>query len=228
MIVWLASFPRSGNTMVRILFNKVYGLMSHSLYEERPGEGGVENIASVMGSAGQVTDPADLRAQPGRYFVKTHGLPPDDSPALYVVRDGRDALVSYAHFVRTYEKSMAERYTFPEVLRLLIESRDHFGGWSGNVGAWRARPALAPTVWLRFEDVVRQPRATLDGALCRLGFEPKPCGDAPVTFEDLRRRWPDFFRKGKVGGWREELTGDLERLFWQHHGEAMDWLGYPR
>ena len=33
------------------------------------------------------------------YFVKTHELPSDDSPAILLVRDGRDAMVSFAHYI---------------------------------------------------------------------------------------------------------------------------------
>lgn len=66
MIIWLASFPRSANTMIRILLNQAYGRLSYSLYEEHPWEGGQENIASVMGSAGQV-----IKARFGDRLVAT-------------------------------------------------------------------------------------------------------------------------------------------------------------
>ncbi|MGH9425708.1 MAG: hypothetical protein ACRD2L_05300 [Terriglobia bacterium] len=32
MIVWLASFPRSGNTLVRIILNSVFGLSTSTVY----------------------------------------------------------------------------------------------------------------------------------------------------------------------------------------------------
>src|SRR5262245_37762060 len=201
MIIWLASFPRSGNTMLRILLHRVYGRPSYSIYEEHPGEGGQDNIASVMGSAGQVAemDLDELRRRPEPCFVKTHGHPADDSPALGLIRDGRDALVSYAHFVRTYEPDMAARYSFDEMLWILIESRDHFGGWTGNVRAWHERTTGGSTVWLRYEDLVREPLGRLEGAVRRLGVEIHPTGAAPVGFDELRRRWPEFFRTGQPG-----------------------------
>jgi hypothetical protein len=228
MIIWLASYPRSGNTMVRIICHKVYGLLSYSLYEERPWENGHENLASVMGSAGQVTEAGldELRGRPERCLVKTHGLPLDDSPALCLVRDGRDALVSYAHFIRTYEPGMAQRFTFEQMLRLLITSRDHFGGWSDNIKAWRTR--IGTVIWLRYEDLIRAPQAQLKRALRQLGVEPWPTGGSPVDFADLNRRWPEFFRKGEIGSWHEEMSEELHELFWQHHYEPMCWFGYRR
>jgi Sulfotransferase domain len=228
MIIWLASYPRSGNTMARIVCHKVYGLLSYSLYEERPWENGHENLASVMGSAGQVTEAGldELRRRPERCLVKTHGLPLDDSPALCLIRDGRDALVSYAHFIRTYEAGMAQRFTFEQMLRLLITSRDHFGGWSDNIKAWRTRTGTV--IWLRYEDLIRAPQAQLERVLRQLGVGPSPTDGPPVDFADLNRRWPEFFRKGKIGSWREEMNEELHELFWRHHHEPMRWFGYRR
>jgi hypothetical protein len=228
VIVWLSSFPRSGNTMLRVLLHSVYGRSSYSLYEEHPGARQWDNIASVMGSAGQVTagDLDELRRRPEPCFVKTHDLPLDDSPALCLVRDGRDALVSYAHFVCTYEPGMAEGRDFGEVLRILIESRDHFGGWSGNVRAWSQRPGVGPTVWLRYEDLIGDPLGLLEGAMRRLGVRLRATRAPLVEFADLHRRWPEFFRRGAIGAWRGEMSEELHRLFWQHHRKVMHSFGY--
>jgi hypothetical protein len=228
LIVWLASFPRSGNTMLRVALHMVYGWPSYSLYAEEEWAEPWDNVSGVMGSAGQVaaSDLDELRRRRGPRFVKTHGFPLDDSPALCLVRDGRDVLVSYAHFVRTYERATAAGRDFDDLLRMLIESRDYFGGWSGNVRAWYERPGGARTVWLRYEDLVREPRAALEAALARLGV-PLRAPTAPLPeFGDLHRRWPEFFRRGRVGAWRDEMSEQLHRLFWQHHGEAMGWFGY--
>jgi len=123
---------------------------------------------------------------------------------------------------------MAERYSFDEVLRILIESRDHFGGWSGNVRAWRARPAGDTTVWLRYEDLVTEPVGLLDRAMRRLGVEVRATGAPRVGFDDLHRRWPEFFRTGSSGAWRQEMSEELHDCFWRHHAEPMRWFGYPR
>ena len=226
MIVWLASFPRSGNTMVRILLNRVYGRRSYSLYDERPWEAAQAHLV-VAGSAGQVAeaDLDELRRGDEPCFVKTHGLPLDDSPALCVVRDGRDALVSYAHYARTYEPEAHRGQSFDDTLRMLIESRDHFGGWSGNVGAWRARSSGAPTAWLRYEDILQHPLDRVVSALRQLGVDVAPAGEAP-GFAELHRQWPEFFRKGQAGSWRSAMTEALHILFWRRHHEAMRWFGY--
>jgi len=184
MIVWLASFPRSGNTMLRILLHRCYGRLSYSLYDESSGDGTARenSFAGIAGFAGRVTGPAleELRQQPEISFVKTHGHPVDDSPALCLVRDGRDALVSYAHFVRTYEPDMGSRYSFDEVLRMLIESGDHFGGWSDNVRSWYGRTTKGPTVWLRYEDLVGD-RSAGSRARCGSSMSTSPRDGLPPS-----------------------------------------------
>jgi hypothetical protein len=226
MIVWLASFPRSGNTMVRILLHKVYGQLSYSLYEERPGEG----FADMMGSAGQIAADSleELRRQPEPCFVKTHGYPSDDSPALCLVRDGRDTLVSYAHFLLAHEPDVFGQYTFDEMLRRLVESTDFYGGWTANVLAWHERAASTPTVWLRYEDLVADPIGRLEAALSRLGIAVRLTGKPPVAFHELHSRWPNFFRRGRPAAWRNEMNSELCELFWCYHNEPMRRFGYGR
>ncbi len=82
-MIWLASFPRSGNTFFRIVLHEVYSIPSSSYHLEPD----------------KPLDP-DYYTYP---VVKTHLLPdqlkPRDPniPSIYLVRDGRDALVSIAH-----------------------------------------------------------------------------------------------------------------------------------
>jgi hypothetical protein len=88
MIIWIASYPRSGNNFTRRLLERSYGIKTYAIYDE-PRQ---PKIDVEMARNAEET-----------YLVKTHDLPEDDSPALYLVRDGRDALVSYAHFAYVHE-----------------------------------------------------------------------------------------------------------------------------
>jgi len=49
MIVWLASYPRSGNTALRVLLNRVFGLETLSLYDDRTDIGASEERARLVG-----------------------------------------------------------------------------------------------------------------------------------------------------------------------------------
>jgi hypothetical protein len=75
MIVWLASYPRSGNTFFRMLLHKIFGLRTHTLYSvANDAELRREDTARLMRLIGQVELDCEvdmLRAEPGQHFVKT-------------------------------------------------------------------------------------------------------------------------------------------------------------
>ncbi|MEA5472263.1 glycosyltransferase family 2 protein, partial [Spirulina sp. 06S082] len=48
------------------------------------------------------------------------------------------------------------------------------------------------------------------------------------NFSDLNQIEPKLFRRGKIGGWQDEMPLDLHNLFWEYHGEAMREVGYSR
>jgi hypothetical protein len=216
MIVWVASFPRSGSNLC------LFGVK----------KGSVMNPEALVSRLSLDPD-ADLRAAlrdlDETVFVKTHRIaaPGDDDPALYLVRDGRDTLVSYAHFMQAIGKPRFEALSFEETLAALLEREDHpYGSWSQNVRSWLDRDA--PTQVLRFEELVEDPVRAVRRAMASLGVTlPAPRGRLP-SFENLRQRNPRVFRRGKVGSWKSELPERLERRFWRLHGAEMEALGYRR
>ena len=230
MIVWLASFPRSGNTLLRIILNSVFGVSTSTIYPgPKPGVNQVyDQMNQLIGDVDAVGPLAELQASPQLHFVKTHEIASSDdgNPAVYVLRDGRDALVSYAHFLRTHESDRYSQFSFLENLQMLIESRDQFGGWSRHVLAWSAR--AAPTVIVRYEDLLIAPVNTVLDSFKKLGvLLPAVSGTVP-DFEVLKARIPDFFRRGQAGAWKEEMTPELQELFWSLHREAMERFDYAR
>lgn len=216
MLVWLASFPRSGNAFLRVVLKSLYGVGSTTVY---PKEAKGRLAAFMAGEGGGEDAPV---------FTKTHELDAaaDANPAVYLVRDGRDAYVSYAHFARTLDPQGCGTMTYDAVLRMLIESRDHFGGWSAHVAAWTGRKA--PTALLRYEELLADPAGAAARACGRLGIPLPAAHGSLMPVEQLASVDPLSFRKGKAGSFREEMPAELEELFWRRHGETMDRLGYPR
>ncbi|MBX3063939.1 MAG: sulfotransferase domain-containing protein [Anaerolineae bacterium] len=232
MILWLASYPRSGNTFFRAVLKHVYDIPTETIYDLDQMEMATwQRMKKVVDFQPENTTPlAELIASKQVHIVKTHDMPKEDHPAVYLVRDGRDALVSHAHYVLQYDwKLPAEERParFYEALRMLVETDVSFGGWSGNVLAWLAR--TTPTAVLKFEDLIRYPLECVEQALNEVDYHPpQRHADRPPTFEELREAEPQFFRKGRVGAWRDEMPNDLHDLFWQRHAEAMDRMGYSR
>ena len=101
-----------------------------------------------------------------------------------------------------------------------------FGSWGPHVSAWADRSA--PTVLVRFDDLIREPTRVIFEALRAADYPvDDSAGKDPPTFEELHAKWPAFFRKGKVGGWQQEMPPKLVELFWRLHGSVMTEMGYP-
>jgi hypothetical protein len=235
MVVWIASYPRSGNTMVRMLLRYGFGLSTYSVFDDPLFAR--EGSASTIGHLSLPDDPERLARRKELYLVKTHRLEDAASPhpAIYIVRDGRDALVSCAHYQL--------RYGAPGLVRMLLEQcprsirdaafrrslarmvRDvRFGGWSRNVTTWHAR--RGPTVTVRYEDIVQAPLQALRTACAEIGVVPGEPSNDPPSFQSLSERWPGMFRRGVVGAWRDEMPADVHDAFWRRHGEGMRLTGY--
>jgi hypothetical protein len=226
MIIWIASFPRSGNNLFRTALYQLFGIPSGSVFFEPAGSDPFFDEVSLHLPSDQIDA---LREREAPVFVKTHRLveADDESPAVYLVRDGRDSIVSWAHFVKAREERAYESLSHRETLAELIVREDHpFGSWSASVRAWTRREA--PTSIVRFEELVEDPAYSVRSALESLGVSlPAPSGELP-SFEELHERNPIVFRRGEVGSWTSELPEDLEREFWELHGAEMLAMGYSR
>ena len=82
---------------------------------------------------------------------------------------------------------------------------------------------------VRFEDLIARPVEVFRNALAETdtGLEILEAGTVP-TFDELHRRWPDFFRTGQAGTWRTEMSEEIQDQFWATNGDAMTYLGYSR
>ena len=213
MIIWIASYPRSGNRYFRTLLNHFYDIPSKTIYRNR------KRLAKTS------SEILALQQSSETFFVKTHELPYDVAPAIYLVRDGRDALISYAHYILNIEQASQD---FETILQYVITNPGYFGGWGNHVMTWNHR--LYPTALIKFEELVTtsQPIHLIQKAFQTLEHtcdEPVRIGPLP-TFQQLQQEHPLLFHRGQSGYWKTEMSPKLHRLFWQIHGEAMHQMGY--
>ena len=218
MIVWLASYPRSGNSLTRMLCRTLYGVQCHSVYREKLAYASEADLRSMQNSD-------------ERFLVKTHELPSDDNPAIYVLRDGRDALVSYAWFTISSGADSSDagsQRKFNAALKRLIDgkSRAKYGDWGRHVTEWTTR--VPPVAVLKFEDLMGSDRADLvRTALESVGFACSPQESAAVpSFERQHARNPRLFRRGQVGAWKDEMPPALVARFAKRYGDVMTQMGY--
>ena len=232
MIIWLASFPRSGNTFFRLLFHHLYQDYTYSVYNDPLLE--EMGASEILGQKTLDCSIEECRQSDKTYLLKTHDLPTDDSPVVYLVRDGRDALVSYTHYQMKFThgkgakarlKEFLGKNTFESILRHTICKTTGSENWSNHVLTWLRDKPNPNTVMIRYEDLVAGPIETMQKAVGPFGFRAGDSTSLP-TFDELNRKWPNFFRKGKSGSWKTEMPEEHQTLFHQHHGEAMQFLGY--
>lgn len=226
MIVWLASYPRSGNSLFANLVKHHLGVSLYSVYQE----------ASYLAEIYTYLDKDELRAaalSQDVYFVKTHELPEDDFPAVYLVRDGRDAIVSYAHYIIDNQINISTpppENPFAWALDALINSPDQFGGWGAHVQAWTSRSVK--TVLIRYDDLIQPLRhlEILKSTLITLGFSHlEVVQDFPLPdFSSFHQQTPNFYRKGQVGAWIAEMPSMYHLQFWEMYGDMMQKLGYKK
>lgn len=223
-MIWLASFPRSGNTFFRNVLHDVYGLESSTF------------DANIV-----------IEEDYARYpVVKTHVLPeqcvPNDPSIkiVYLVRDGRNSVVSLAHHRADIVDENSD-FAVNLVEAIVAPHGSYFGGWSEHARQWMARA----DVIIHFEDLIADPIGQVE-RLREIMDLPKPKEEALPTFksqkfgnprygsgkdknlneEEQKKQAKKFFRRGKNNSWEDELSPDLQRLFWIFHGDMMAELGY--
>lgn len=235
MIIWLASYPRSGSTLFRIVAYIALGLNTYSVYNDD-----VFAYAGICDIIGQLKfDRAklwDYRNSDSVMLVKTHGSERpyenarflDGCRAIYIARDGRDAITSFAYYQKQVGKFFGENAldgdTLSRAVNLMINKSYVRGGWCDHVITWLKRNPVI----VKFRDMVADPLAAVSAALDALSV-PYTIQDNHIpTFTELHQMYPQFFRSGRIGGWKDAMTDKQHERFWSIHGTAMRALGYTR
>lgn len=227
MLIWIASYPRSGSTYFRMAVQRLYpdSVMIDTTRGDRPVS--INDPPTVPARSTMPCD-ADLAASDVVHFAKTHDLPDANHRAIYLVRDGRDVLVSYTWFSLINHggrrrEDIDDKAFRTAMYNLMMDRRSPYGVWSQNVHAWMQRPR---TMTVRFEDLIAQPIECVDRVISRLRLPLQRVEADLPSFEDLHAHKPRIFRRGAVGSWRDEFPPDLLDLFWTEHGEGMRIAGY--
>jgi len=212
-VIWLASWPRSGNTLARLIIQHCWDRDCPSIYNEPMLDGLLPNRRAYVNPP---VPGITMRFHLPGAVVKTHRWPieGDDRPAIYVVRDGRDACCS-----------MAAMYNRP--VRYVIDGLPSWQRWAEHVARWAPWPGGRPnTLLVRYEDLLERPGWAIGEMAKTLG--PPVRTDWRNDFDRFRRLVPKIFRKGRIGTWRHEMSAEDEARFWEIHGWAMERLGYAR
>ena len=158
-IVWVASYPKSGNTWVRFL-------ACNLLHGRQESASALNLLVPDIHELGP-----RLVNSPYAGLVKTHfafssriPLAERTAAAIYVVREPADVLISNYHYGR---RSGADRdVAFDEYVDTFIENRGDprwiqlgMGSWEDNVRSWLEPRHPFPVLRIRYEDLVADPTA---------------------------------------------------------------------
>jgi hypothetical protein len=219
MLVWLASYPRSGNHLLRTILQRCFELGSYQIYQKAVRPMRPESSALIGARRFDDDSPeafvARARSSSELFLVKTHDPVPDSDSCIYVVRDARAALVSYRRFLAEVE---GHQSTLPN----LIAGRHWPGKWQEHVRRFLSRDP-ANTLVLRYEEL-----ASDTPPLDQIGnfLNMNPIRPFDVSFSSLHQLSPKIFPTGNNRIGIETIERDHRELFWRTCGETMRALGY--
>lgn len=212
--VWLASYPRSGVTFFRHVFERMYGVPTWTLYRREDEITGLFARERFWPEQSDGTLPL--------YVVKTHLVDTATTPAraIHIVRDGRDVAVSMAHYARAM---LGFTGTIEELMGMVCEGDTKIGHWGVHTLVWAGR--TVPTAHVVFDNLIRDPVETVRAAVEALGLDLTPKDTFRVEdFADLHKRRPTFFRSGVIGQWKTAMSERLQATFEAVHGGALHWF----
>lgn len=280
--IWLASYPKSGNTWFRLLVANLSAESGKPVDINDPAAHDAIASARVpfdhllLIDSGLLSHEEADNLRPRVYeemkrsdgepaqavrFVKVHdaysmttrgeallaGSRAADG-AIVIVRDPRDIAPSLANHRNTdIDEAIAflndRNADFSGTRdRQHRQLRQKLRGWSGHVASWLDQTDI-PVCLVRYEDIKADAARTVIRAL---HFAGHPATEEEVAraisatdFERLRaqereagfREAPSqgtgpFFRRGKVGGWRDELTAAQAKRIEEANAAMMSRLGY--
>jgi hypothetical protein len=232
--VFIASYPRSGNTWLRFL-------LYEALSGNEPDFASVDRCVPDVGGQQHATR---LLANGGR-LLKTHEPYRDEyKNVIYLLRDPRDVLVSEFEYQRWRGDGVDDFDQFLE--RFLHGKANHYGPWDRHVTSYSeaAGRDAARIYRLRYEDLRRDTGKALAELLSFLGAGMDEARTMRVVLdndllamqrkevremkrpEQAERRGLRFVRTGAVEGWKQLLNEERLEAFNQRFGESLVSYGY--
>lgn len=208
MIIWLASYPRSGNTFFRIFLKNVFNQKTFSIYDDKFDIGADEKTAEVVGHEFLPRDFDITQAKKSEeiYFIKTHDLPSivdEGDKVIYLVRDGRESILSYQKHLAVFSEKNVD-------ITEIILGNVPFGSWANHVAEWTARDE-ENTMFVKFEKLIQNPEEIINNISSFINL--KPLNRELPSFAELNKVNPNFFRSGETASWRRNMSLDDIALF---------------
>lgn len=248
-ILWLSSYPKSGNTWLRAYLanffrNSPRPIPINELPNYALGDNFLIHYEQLSGKKAEDLSPEELTALRPRVhewfahsrsdtvLVKTHNAcvladgqplitPSATAGAIYVVRNPLDVAVSFAsHYQVTHERAVELLCDETHMLPAITgQLAQVLLSWSGHVRSWLRAPGMRRHV-MRYEDMLEKPVKTFSGLSKFLGLpDDKERIKRAIKFSSFR----ELKKQENDSGFVEARPDGKARFFRQ--GKSGVWRG---
>jgi len=227
--ILIVGYPKSGNTWMQYLIaSAIYGIDVASAPD-----------ALIQDLVPDVHFKKFFKPYFPITFFKSHFLPrPDYRRVIYLLRDGRDALVSYLHYVEGLTEKKVDFLELVQAKGVLFPSK-----WHEHVEQWLANPHGASMIVVRYEDLKRDTVGQLSRICEFAGLKRSQSAlenaAEKSSFSNMRKReelfaWENpqipktkrFVRRGEVGSHKDEMPPVARDAFLAEAGDTLRKTGY--
>ena len=269
-VIWLASYPKSGNTWFRVfLTNLLYetidpaninDLAEASISSSRKVFDDYTGLSSSDLSFDEIDNlrPEVYKIQSDEtndlLFKKVHDkfylveknkplFPPEISlGVIYLIRNPLDVLVSFAYHSAKPVNNMISILNNPHFAfcdkndKLQNQLRQIIGTWSDHVQSWTEQKQI-PVLVIRYEDMILDTFETfkkavrflkidkndeqIKTAIHKSDFKILSEQEKENGFKEKMIKSKSFFRKGKIGDWRNYLDDKMKNEIIDNHKDIM-------
>ena len=246
MIIWLASYPKSGNTMLRTMLSSYlftedgsfnFDIMKN--IKQFPNWAVYENLGvnykdinEVIKNSIRVQESFNKKDSVG--FVKTHNMLfnfnrkfpftnlENTLGVVYIVRDPRNVVLSYARHLKISPKETVKFMTKGKANEMFL-----MGNWAENFISWKSFQNYNKYLLIKYEDLVSKREETFQKILqfifklrnINFTLDSNKMGTVlkNTTFEKLKNL-------EKEKGFRESIKGDDgKQIPFFDKGKSRDW-----
>lgn len=249
-MIWIASYPRSGNTWVRhLVYHYFFGRpeSSRSVNARIPA---VENLNP--GFVAQVGN-NDLFCKSQQVFNPKHPYIQNTKAFIYITRHPKDVLVSAHNYLGLNDGNLPDRQDVAQnfILNMGLTcwmKELGSGSWIANVASWLSAAQYFPHLFLRYEDLHTDTAECLR-QICRLLTQPideeritqavEECDFDHMQHMEITEKEQGisgiagkadidlhFMHSGKVGQSLEGFGEGVDEQFDIRFGKTLSMLGY--
>ncbi len=228
--IFLVTYPRSGTTWLQMI---LYQLATD-------GDMNIPHIAQFIPWFERLCETGkNVETLPSPRIFKSHlawrrtwyTIPKGAGKYIYLVRDGRDVVVSYFHFYKSHLNFQGDFSTFFD---LFLRGKVQYGSWFRHVAGWETQKHQPNVLWLKYEDLLTDLAGNLRKIADFCGFQIAPerwptiiarCSFAFMKQHEIKfdhaaeLLWErgvisgSFIRKGQAAGWKDNLTPEQQAAF---------------